>query len=54
VLTPGFLVLAYLPAIMHSSGAWIVAAMLVYGAGQVTGTALVPPAHPPAVGRDQV
>jgi predicted MFS family arabinose efflux permease len=42
VLTPGFLVIAYLPAIMRSSGAWIVAAMLVYGAGQVTGTALVP------------
>lgn len=42
VLAPGFLVLAYLPAIMHGSGAWIVVAMLVYGAGQVTGTALVP------------
>jgi len=42
VLTPGFLVIAYLPAIMHSSGAWIVVAMLSYGAGQVTGTVLVP------------
>jgi predicted MFS family arabinose efflux permease len=42
VLTPGFLVIAYLPAIMRSSGAWIVIAMLCYGAGQVTGNALVP------------
>ena len=42
VLTPVFLVIAYLPAIMRGSGAWIVAAMLAYGAGQVTGTALVP------------
>jgi DHA1 family inner membrane transport protein len=42
VLIPGFLVIAYLPAIMRSSGAWIVIAMLGYGAGQVTGTALVP------------
>jgi MFS transporter, DHA1 family, inner membrane transport protein len=42
VLTPGFLVIAYLPAIMHGSGAWIVIAMLCYGAGQVTGTVLVP------------
>lgn len=42
VLTPVFLVIAYLPAIMGTSGAWIVVAMLGYGAGQVTGTALVP------------
>lgn len=42
VMTPGFLVIAYLPAIMHGSGAWIVVAMLAYGAGQVAGTALVP------------
>jgi predicted MFS family arabinose efflux permease len=42
VLTPGFLVIAYLPAIMPGSGSWIVIAMLGYGAGQVTGTALVP------------
>jgi predicted MFS family arabinose efflux permease len=42
VLTPGFLVLAYLPAIMRSSGIWIVIATLAYGAGQVTGTTLVP------------
>ncbi|MGQ5640157.1 MULTISPECIES: MFS transporter [unclassified Streptomyces] len=42
ILTPGFLVIAYLPALMHTSGAWIVAAMLAYGVGQVTGTALVP------------
>jgi predicted MFS family arabinose efflux permease len=42
VLTPVFLVIAYLPAIMRSSGAWIVVAMLGYGAGQVTGTVLVP------------
>jgi MFS transporter, DHA1 family, inner membrane transport protein len=42
VLTPVFLVIAYLTAIMRASGAWIVAAMLAYGAGQVTGNALVP------------
>lgn len=42
VLTPGFLIIAYLPAIMRSSGAWIVIAILCYGAGQVTGTVLVP------------
>ena len=42
VLTPVFLVIAYLTAIMRTSGAWIVVAMLAYGAGQVTGTILVP------------
>jgi predicted MFS family arabinose efflux permease len=42
VLTPGFLVLAYLPAILHTSGMWIVFATLAYGAGQVAGTTLVP------------
>jgi DHA1 family inner membrane transport protein len=42
VLTPVFLIIAYLPAIIRSSGAWIVVAMLAYGAGQVTGTVLVP------------
>lgn len=42
VMTPGFLVIAYLPAIMTGSGVWIVAAMLGYGAGQVAGTAVVP------------
>jgi MFS family permease len=35
VLTPVFLIIAYLPAIMRASGAWIVTAMLAYGAGQV-------------------
>jgi MFS transporter, DHA1 family, inner membrane transport protein len=42
VLTPVFLIIAYLPAIMRTSGAPIVVAMLAYGAGQVTGTILVP------------
>lgn len=42
VLTPGFLVLAYLPAIMQTAGVRIVIATLGYGAGQVAGTALVP------------
>ena len=42
VLTPVFLVIAFLPAIMGTSGAWIVTAMLGYDAGQVTGTVLVP------------
>ena len=42
VLTPVFVVIAYLPAIMRTSGAWIVVTMLAYGAGQVTSTILVP------------
>jgi predicted MFS family arabinose efflux permease len=42
VLTPVFLIIAYLPAIMRTSGGWVVAAMLAYGAGQVTGNSLVP------------
>jgi DHA1 family inner membrane transport protein len=42
VLTPAFLVLAYLPAILHTSGIWVVIATLAYGAGQVLGTILVP------------
>ena len=42
VLTPAFIVIAYLPAIMHTSGAWIVVAVLAYGIGQVAGTVLVP------------
>jgi MFS transporter, DHA1 family, inner membrane transport protein len=42
VLTPVFLIIAYLPAIMRASGAWIVVTMLGYGAGQVAGTVLVP------------
>lgn len=42
VLTPSFLIIAYLPAIMQASGIWIVIAILAYGAGQVTGTILVP------------
>ena len=42
VLTPVFLVIAYLTAIMRTSGVWIVAAMLAYGTGQITGNALVP------------
>jgi DHA1 family inner membrane transport protein len=42
VLTPVFLIIAYLPAIMRTAGAWIVVAMLAYGTGQVTGTILVP------------
>jgi len=42
VLTPVFLIIAYLPAIMRASGTWIVIAVLAYGAGQVGGTILVP------------
>jgi DHA1 family inner membrane transport protein len=42
VLTPVFLIIAYLPAIVRASGAWIVVAMLAYGAGQVAGTILMP------------
>ncbi len=36
------MVIGYLPAILHGPGAWIVVAMLAYGAAQVTGTAIVP------------
>lgn len=42
VLLPGFLILAYLPAIMRARGIWVVIATLLYGTGQVTGTTLVP------------
>ncbi len=42
VLIPVFLIIAYLPAIVRAPGTWIVIAMLAYGAGQVTGTVLVP------------
>ena len=42
VLTPVFLIIAYLPAIMRTAGAWVVVTMLGYGAGQVAGTILVP------------
>jgi predicted MFS family arabinose efflux permease len=42
VLTPVFLIIAYLPAIMGTPGAWIVVTMLAYGAGQVAGTVVVP------------
>ncbi|MCL6550580.1 MAG: MFS transporter [Acidothermus cellulolyticus] len=41
VLTPAFIVIAYLPAIVQTGGVWIVAAMLAYGCGQVTGTSVV-------------
>ncbi len=41
VLTPAFAVIAYLPAIVQTGGAWIVVAMLAYGSGQVTGTSVV-------------
>jgi MFS transporter, DHA1 family, inner membrane transport protein len=41
-LTPAFVIIAYLPEILHTAGALVVTAMLGYGAGQVTGTAVVP------------
>ena len=41
VLMPGFLILAYLPTILHASGALVVAT-LTYGCGQVLGTTAVP------------
>jgi DHA1 family inner membrane transport protein len=41
VLTPAFVVIAYLPAILQTGGTWIVVAMLAYGSGQVTGTSVV-------------
>src|SRR6266700_293642 len=42
VLMPGFLILAYLPTILHASGALVVVATLTYGCGQVLGTTAVP------------
>lgn len=42
VLTPVFLLIAYLPAVLRAPGPWIVVTMLAYGAGQVAGTAVVP------------
>lgn len=42
VLTPVFLIIAYLPAILGESGTWVVVVMLAYGVGQVAGNALVP------------
>lgn len=41
-LTPIFVVLAYLPAVLVGTGWWVVAATLGYGAGQVAGTAAAP------------
>ena len=42
VLTPPFLIIAYLPAILSASGGLVVAAMLAYGSGQFLGTTAVP------------
>jgi predicted MFS family arabinose efflux permease len=41
VLTPAFVVIAYLPTILQSAGTWVVIAVLAYGTGQVTGTGIV-------------
>jgi MFS transporter, DHA1 family, inner membrane transport protein len=41
-LTPAFVIIAYLPEILRTAGTLVVIAMLAYGAGQVTGTAVVP------------
>lgn len=42
VMVPGFLIIAYLPAVLHASGALVVVAMLAFGCGQVLGTTAVP------------
>ncbi|MEN2741654.1 MFS transporter [Microbacterium sp. X-17] len=42
VLTPGFLVIAYLPAILNTGGPLVVVTILGYGIGQVCGTATAP------------
>lgn len=42
VMTPSFLVIAYLPTILNASGALVVVAILAFGSGQVLGTAAVP------------
>ncbi len=42
VLTPTFLIIAYLPTILSASGGLVVATMLAYGSGQFRGTTAVP------------
>ena len=42
VLTPTFLIIAYLPTILSVSGGLVVATMLAYGFGQFLGTTAVP------------
>jgi DHA1 family inner membrane transport protein len=42
VLIPSFVVIAYLPEILHATGGRVVVAMLAYGCGQVAGTLAVP------------
>lgn len=42
VTAPGFLIIAYLTAVLHASGALVVVAMLAFGCGQVLGTTAVP------------
>jgi predicted MFS family arabinose efflux permease len=42
VLVPSFMVIAYVPTILRTHGTWVVLAVLVFGVGQVAGTALVP------------
>jgi MFS transporter, DHA1 family, inner membrane transport protein len=42
VLTPTFLIIAYLPTILSASGGLVVATMLAYGSGQFLGTTAVP------------
>jgi DHA1 family inner membrane transport protein len=41
-LTLAFVIIAYLPEILRTAGTLVVIAMRAYGAGQVTGTAVVP------------
>jgi predicted MFS family arabinose efflux permease len=41
-LIPSFLLIAFLPTVLHATGALVVIAMLIYGAGQVLGTVAVP------------
>ncbi|QCR43468.1 MFS transporter [Curtobacterium sp. SGAir0471] len=42
VMTPGFLVLAFVPIIVTGTGNWTVILVLAYGVGQVAGTAVAP------------
>ena len=42
VLIPSFLIIAYLPAVLHAAGTLVVVAVLAFGAGQVLGTTAVP------------
>ncbi|MFF3570922.1 MFS transporter [Nocardia jiangxiensis] len=42
VMVPGFLIISFLPTVLHASGVLVVVAMFAFGCGQVLGTTAVP------------